>query len=265
MLRSIFLKTLRDLRGQILVWCLALGIPSAAVIAFFPSLQGATELQDFLRILPEPIQRMIGDPSLMATLEGFLKMKLFDGSLPMLLSLFAIIHGAAAIAGEQERGTIDFLMAQPVSRPRVVLEKFAAIAAATVVIAAVISVGLVAGTLIAGLEADLGWLVLATFTLVPCALVFGALALVGSCVFRRPRHAMMLSGAVFGWSLFLQMLFPMTGAPQPWRTLSVLYYGSASLPLGQGLQLGYVMVLLVLIVVLVGVSVWAFQRKELTV
>ncbi len=32
MLRSIFLKTLRDLRGQILVWCLALGIPSAAVI-----------------------------------------------------------------------------------------------------------------------------------------------------------------------------------------------------------------------------------------
>ena len=76
---------------------------------------------------------------------------------------------------------------------------------------------------------------------------------------------MMLSGAVFGWSLFLEMLVPMTGALQPWRKLSVLYYSSASLPLGEGLQLGYVMVLIVLIVVLVGVSVWAFQRKELTV
>lgn len=265
MLRSILLKTLRDLRGQVLVWGLAVGIPCAGSIAFFPSFQDAMELQEFVGMLPAPIQQLIGDPSWMATLEGFLKMKVFDGFLPLLLAMFTIIQGSATIAGEQERGTIDFLMAQPVTRPRVVLEKSAAIATATVGICAVISVAMMVGTLLAGVEADTGWLVLATFNVVPGALVFGGLALVGSCVFRRPRHAMMLSGAVLVWSIFLEMLAPMADALQPWRRLSVMYYSSSSLPVDSGLQWGYVTVLLVLAAVLVGISVWVFQRKELTV
>ena len=50
---------------------------------------------------------------------------------PLLLLIAAIGAGARATAGEEERGTLDLLLANPISRRRLVLEKLAALAAET--------------------------------------------------------------------------------------------------------------------------------------
>ena len=46
---------------------------------------------------------------------------------PLLLMIAAIGAGAGAIAGEEERGTLELLLANPLSRRRLVLEKTAAV------------------------------------------------------------------------------------------------------------------------------------------
>ena len=265
MLRNVFLKTLRDMRGQVLGWGLTIAIPTTAMILGFPLIQSTLDVEELFKFLPEPIRKLAGDPSALTGLAGFLKLKLLDSYLPILLCIFAILQGAGAVAGEQERGTIDLLMAQPVKRWRVLLEKFAALAAAIGIVCAMISTGMAAACLITDAEADLGWLILAVFNSMPLVLVFGAIALLGSCVFRRARHAAMLAAVLFIWSFFLTLLIPLAEALRPWGKLSLFHYYTESLPLNQGLQAGPVAVLLVLLLMLVAAALFAFERKELTV
>ena len=55
----------------------------------------------------------------------------------MILLIYAIVAGASAVAGEEERHTLDLLLANPISRGRVVLEKLAAMTVGVVLLAAV--------------------------------------------------------------------------------------------------------------------------------
>lgn len=45
---------------------------------------------------------------------------------PMLIIILGIALGSDAIAGEEERKTMDLLLSNPISRSRIVLEKFLA-------------------------------------------------------------------------------------------------------------------------------------------
>ena len=60
---------------------------------------------------------------------GYLGTELFSLIVPLLLIIAAVATGARAIAGEEERGTLDLLMSLPVTRRRVTAEKLAAMAA----------------------------------------------------------------------------------------------------------------------------------------
>ena len=55
--------------------------------------------------------------------------ELFSLMAPLLLIVFSIGAGASAIAGEEDRHTLELLLANPVSRCRIVLEKLAALVA----------------------------------------------------------------------------------------------------------------------------------------
>jgi hypothetical protein len=54
---------------------------------------------------------------------GYLGIELFSLMLPGLLIAAAVGAGARAIAGEEEHATLDLLLANPISRTRVALEK----------------------------------------------------------------------------------------------------------------------------------------------
>ena len=60
---------------------------------------------------------------------GYLNGELFSFMVPLLLLIAAIGAGARATAGEEERGTLELLLANPISRRRLVLDKLAALAA----------------------------------------------------------------------------------------------------------------------------------------
>ncbi|MEM7308459.1 MAG: ABC transporter permease subunit [Planctomycetota bacterium] len=258
-----FRKTLRDLRGQVFGWGLGLAVPSVAMILFFPYVRDLSELEDLLRALPPAIQQMVGDPAALTGLEGFLRLKLYSSVLPLFLGAFVVMAAASAIAGERERGTIDLLLAQPVRRWRVVVEKFAALSVAVAVVCAFVAGGLVVGASLADVEADRGWIVLATFNAVPLGMVLGGIAFVASCCLSRARPVLVIGGVVIAWSLLLETLVPMVDTLRPWRPLSPLYPYAESLPLAGGVQPGYVVLQLAFAAVLVAAAAWIFERKDL--
>jgi ABC-2 type transport system permease protein len=260
--RSVFVKTLLDMQGQVIGWSVGLGVVSIAMMVFFPQVLQIPELQAFMSALPKPILAVVGDPSRMTGLEGLLQVKLFD-MLPLLLAVFAVTQGASAIAGEEERGTLDLLLSQPVRRWRVLAEKLLAMIVGTTTIALVLGECLVLSALALGEKADLAWMFMASLNVVPITVVIIALALLGSCIFHHARRAATLAGAIVGVSYFLMLLSLMVESVRPWGRASLFHYYARTYSLQDGFDVGALTVLVVLFVLLAIASAIVFQMKEI--
>ena len=88
----------------------------------------------------------------LASPAGYLNTEFFAFMGPLLVLVYAIGGGAAALAGEEDRRTLDLLLANPVSRARVVVEKFAAQAAGVTFLMTVLWVALLVGGGAAGMD-----------------------------------------------------------------------------------------------------------------
>jgi ABC-type multidrug transport system ATPase subunit/ABC-type transport system involved in multi-copper enzyme maturation permease subunit len=123
-------------------------------------------------------------------------------NLCLLLSpLVAVLMGANAIAGEQERGTLEHLLAQPLSRTGLLLGKHAGLL--TALTAATVAGFLPAGVLIA---AAAGFEMIGHYLLFPliAALAGAAMAGIGLFVSVNSRSAVQAQGtAVFAWFAFV--------------------------------------------------------------
>ena len=78
MLGNVFLKTLRDLREQVLAWSLGLVILGGANVLLYPTIQNMPGLVSFMENMPAAFKAMVGDLRVMVTPEGFMRLKLFD-------------------------------------------------------------------------------------------------------------------------------------------------------------------------------------------
>ena len=185
------------------------------------------------------------------------------GYLPLLLAIFAIVEGSAAIALEEERRTIDLLMAQPISRWRVVVEKFAAIVIGAYGIATLTGLTLVAATRFVPVEPPGYRMVLATTNAVPPALVAGAVSLLGSCLLRRRRHAVILGATFLAASFFWNILGQTVELIRPWRKLSVFHAYSENPPLTGAMITPHTTWLIAATLLLVAAAVFAYRRKDL--
>ena len=79
----------------------------------------------------------------MSTPLGYLQIELMSFMAPILVILYAVMAGSAAVAGEESRRTLDLLVTAPVSRRRIVIEKAIAMVVGTVGLSALLGVCLV--------------------------------------------------------------------------------------------------------------------------
>jgi len=259
---SIWLKTLRDLRGQILAWSLGLAALGAANVLVFPSFQSMPGLVPFLEHLPPVVKAMMGDVQAVTRLEGFLRPKLFD-PLPLLLAVFVVSQGARALAGEVEHRSVDLLMAQPIRRRRVVLEKYLAVAGAAVILCLALAASLVVCSLLIDSEVRADHLVLATLNALPLTWLFAGLAVLGSSLTSRARRASLLAGSIVVASYVFDTLQLLSPVLARWRALSLFAHYKASYSLAGDLSPAPILLLLGIAVILVAGAVATWERRDL--
>ncbi len=122
MLDPLLGKALRDLRAQAIGWGLGIGGMLALEVALYPSI---AEIYKGIKF-PEALAAFVGGELNYTTIEGYLTAEFFSWGM-LILSVFAIMSGNTALAGEESDGTLDLLVAQPVSRARLVLVKVASL------------------------------------------------------------------------------------------------------------------------------------------
>jgi ABC-2 type transport system permease protein len=132
----LILSELRLQRLSLLAWLCSLAGLVVLVLAFYPQVRGNTSLDSLYADLSPSLQALLGGSDLSSPV-GYLNTQLFAFFLPAVLLVFGIGHGASTLAGEEEARTLDLLMAQPVPRGAVYLQKAGALAVSVSALASV--------------------------------------------------------------------------------------------------------------------------------
>lgn len=264
MLRTIATKTLYDQRRALIGWGLGLVLLVAMYVSMWPSLRDQPSMHDFLDRMPRAFRALFAATGAdMSTAVGYVQVELLSFMGPLLLLMYAITSGAAAVAGEEDRHTADLLLANPVSRRRVVLEKFGAMAAGVVTLCGATGVALLAEGAMAGMRLPAGHVLAAVLHLGLLALVFGALALAvggltGQIVLSRavPALVAVVAYVINGLGSIVSWLRPL-------RPGSPFYQYIGHDPLRNGASLTSVGISLATVAVLLAVSVETFRRRDI--
>jgi ABC-2 type transport system permease protein len=115
----------RDQRRSNLAWAAGIVAVMAVTAALWPSIEGTASLDEVIDDLPATLQSLIGaqDGVSLGSPAGYLNARLFATVLPALLTVYGIGRGARALAGSEEDGTLELILANPVSRSRVAAER----------------------------------------------------------------------------------------------------------------------------------------------
>ncbi|MBI2305013.1 MAG: ABC transporter permease subunit [Chloroflexi bacterium] len=266
MLRNVFLKTVRDQSRALLFWGFGLVGLSLYATLFYPTIRDMPELNKLVEGLPEALKVMfLGEMGDFTSPVGYLNTELFFLWMPILFLVFTIGFGSGAIAGEEERGTLDLLLSHPLPRWRVVAEKFSAMVVASLALAFALWVGLAIGVTAVNMDISLGRVAEATLSGSLLGLVFGMVTLALGCATGNRGLSIGGAGALAVAAYILNSFARLTEVLKPYRKLSPFYYHVTSDPLANGLNLGDAGVLMGLIVALLVVALITFQRRDLAV
>ncbi len=112
-----FRYTFASLRGQILGWGIGIGLYGLMIIPVYDKMAARGEaFQKMIAGYPPEFLAFFGATvKSMLTPAGFLGMYAFS-MLPVIVGIFALIAGSGLIAGDEERGRLDLILAHPVGR-----------------------------------------------------------------------------------------------------------------------------------------------------
>ena len=96
-------------------------------VALFPTMQEQAEkLKQAFESYPQALMKAfnISFENFFDTLQGFMAGEYFSLLWPIIMIILVLSYSASAIAGEIEAGTIELLLAQPISRLKIFLAKY---------------------------------------------------------------------------------------------------------------------------------------------
>jgi ABC-2 type transport system permease protein len=264
MLNNIFLKTLRDQRRSLLMWGAYLIVLGVIMALFYPTISKMTAFNQYLSQLPEGMKEMFGTGIIdYTTPSGYFSTELFSLMVPLLLLVFGIGFGANTIAGEEEKGTLGFLLTNPVPRWRVVADKFSVLVVSIFVLGFLFWAGL--AVTVSAMSINISILKLAEATIGACALalVFAAVAFLAGCVKGSKGTSMGVASGLAVLTYLLNTLGGLVNWLKDYRFLSPFYHYMEPDTLNNGLSPVHLLVLLGLVIIFFAFSIPAFIRRDI--
>jgi ABC-2 type transport system permease protein len=262
-LAEVLVEAVRERRRSLAWWTIGLVALLALNVAFYPSVRDDPALSDYAKDLPESVRAMFAGGELdLASPVGYLNSQIYALMAPLVLLIFAIGAGAGAVAGEEERGTLDLLLAHPVRRRSYVVQRFLALAALVAALTAVLLATVALGSWLVDLEIGFGRLVAASASVGLLAVLYAAVALaVGALAPGRARAIAVASGLVLAAWIF-DGLAQAVDLLDGWRAATPYYHALGRSPLREGAPWSGWALLVGLTAILVAVGAAGLERRD---
>ncbi len=262
LLRNVFTKSIWDARRSLPGWTVAIVGVGLMYAAFWPTMR-SPEMTEALAAYPQDVLAAFNYTD-MASPQGYLGGAVYGLLVPLLVAVFAIAWGARGIAGDEDAGTLDLILAHPVSRRAVAVQRFGALLLGVVLVTAVLLAAMLAlrGPFELGAVA-VGGLVAINLQLALFGACFGALAFAVGAATGSKAAALGAGAGAAVLAYLANSVFPQVSALSWTRTVSPFHWYLGGSPLTEGVQWSGVALLLGTTVVLVAAGTFAFTRRDL--
>jgi len=253
----------RRVRGVLTLTGL-LAVYTLLIVFLFPAVaESGVDFEAYVESLPPALQEGFVGTASFDTIEGFLSTELYQFIWLLLLGLYLAYSGGALVAADIESGRMDLLLAAPISRSRVVAEKFLALLVPILTVNLLLPYVVYAGIVAIDESIDVVSLFAVHLLSIPYLLTCASIGLLLSVLVHRADLARRGGiGAVFGLFLLdtvsVGTEYDWLGALSPTR-----YYSPVDI-LGEGsYDVGGALVLTAAALALVAVSVSLFERQDI--
>lgn len=259
-LANTFTKSVADRTPLALVVGAFLGFMGLLMGPLFSSVQDS--LVEFMALMPRELVAMVGGVD-MTTPAGFVSGEMFSILVPAAIIYVAIASGAKAFAGEMEARSVGLLVANPVSRTRIGVDKAVALLVHVALASVLMAVGTWLGIVIAELPVPLGNLAAITLHGALLCTATGGLAMLIAVATGRHMLGLLAAAGIAFVAYLVSWLLPISDALEPLAVLSPWYHYNASDPLTNGVDWVSLLILAALTAIMLWASVRVFERRDL--
>ena len=249
-------------RNAILGWGIGLALFATMYIGIYPEMAEEIQMMDLSDI---SFYQAMGVE--MGSFPGYLSSTVVQ-FMTVILGVYAIIAGTGTLAGEEDGGTLELIVAAPLPRWQIVAMKALALALVLLLIQAIAAAGSVAVFSAVDVETEVtaGDLFLAVMSGWPLLLAFAMLSLVLGAFLPTRRVAAMAATVLFIASYFGEGLLGMVSSLEPLRPLSLFYYFDATPAIfTEGVDAADVALLLGVALLFFVLALLSFERRNITV
>ena len=193
---------------------------------------------------------------------GYAVGELFNLIAPAAMVGYAVVVGGSTIAGEEDKGTMSMLSAQPVTRSSIVSSKALALLAGLVGAAVLLWAGVAISSAGYNIGLNLAGLTAICVHLLFLAIAFGAIAVAIGAITGNPALSSGIAGALAVAAYVANALLPLARLGD-WAKLSPWYYFAGSNPLSNGIDGWHLLVLAAIAAVAVAIALIGFSRRDL--
>jgi ABC-2 type transport system permease protein len=193
---TIFFHALSRSRGQILGWGISLALYGGFLASFYDTFVDQKEqMEALLKSYPPELFAMFGGQMEFFDPAGFLNLEYFS-YMPLIIGIFAVLMGSGLLAADEESGTLDLVMAYPISRSKIFFGRLCAFIVSLAAILFFAWLGFV--LMVPHTQLDVDWieLLLPQLSLFSILVLFGGLALLLSMLLPSRRMSAMLAGLI---------------------------------------------------------------------
>jgi len=258
-------RELRFRRNSIIGWGLGLCFFPIVYVGLYPSF--ADQMAAFQDLLDLPFYQAMG-----ISMGGFEEYAASTVSnfIPLILGIYAVMNGTGTLAGEEDDGRLELIVALPIPRWQIVLVKAVAMGIALFLSLAIVSAAagltlMVIGSQVETVVTPTGFF-LTLLGAWPLVFAFGTLSLFLGAFSPSRRTALGMAIAMILVSYFGNNLAGMVTSVENVRGIFPFHYFDATASgLINGQSGADMLILLAVSVVGLGLAVFFFQRRNLTV
>lgn len=261
---NIFIKTIYEKRRFVFFWCIGIMALSLLYATVYNSINNNASLTKALESTSSGIKSLIGSADFFSTPAGFIHAELFSITMPMILGVTAILLGSSILNKEEETRTIELLLARPVSRHKIINQKFFGLMSIIFLLALSIVLGLWFGRLSVDVfNLDMFITSVATFELMLIALAFGSIALTLSAFRPNRGFAGGVTGAIFTLSYVISTFGNQIQWLRHFRYISLFHYYDTVNILQHKFNIMNFVILVLVIFICLGLSNILIYRRDI--
>ena len=248
-------------RRSILGYTIGLALYAFVVVALYPAFKHSNSLDSLVKN-DSTAAALFGVSGPLSSSGGWLNGNIYANFFPLIALLMTIGYGAAAIAGQDEEGTLCLIATLPTPRAMIAAQKIAAMALQAAVLAAAVAACVLIGKsfqLTVGIKEALA----ISLAVLLMALDFGLLAMAIGALTGRRGTAIGITAAAAATSYLVSSLAPVVSWIHPARYASLFYWAVGDNQIVGGVSLADYAVLLAVALLTAWAAIAAFQRLDL--